>query len=313
MTRQVSSGRPLAARHIWHPSTPQFASRSGWCERRPTPITPGLPAAGGTDGCCWRATRRIACLRSVARASAPGSVTRWPWRGGCRKCVRGFSPPRSLDGYERERRPRIAAMTRTALIAGRLLTATTTPGAASAGLALRAHRRRTRARPKVSRRVAESATTATGAGCGAPPARGRAAAQPARQDGRWFGPASRGCAARRMGTARPRGGSVAWAAIRACRCPAPTWMRRAVDPSPRWLAGLDRWHLPRGRRSRRLAFGTLANAAHGSRACRRARPSGPIPRRRRPGTNAGHRVPPHHRPRFRLHCFRVGARWQLAT
>ena len=76
-------------RHIWHPSTPQFASTSSWCEPRPTPITPGLPAAGGTGGCCWRATRRIACLRSVARASAPGSVTRWPWRGGCRKWCAG--------------------------------------------------------------------------------------------------------------------------------------------------------------------------------------------------------------------------------
>jgi 3-(3-hydroxy-phenyl)propionate hydroxylase len=51
---------------------------------------------------------------------------------------RGVSPPRLLDGYERERRPRVAAMTRTALTAGRLLTATSAPRAAVTRLGLRA-------------------------------------------------------------------------------------------------------------------------------------------------------------------------------
>ncbi len=50
---------------------------------------------------------------------------------------RGVSPPRVLDGYERERRPRVAEMTRTALIAGRLLTATSPPRAAATRLGLR--------------------------------------------------------------------------------------------------------------------------------------------------------------------------------
>ena len=50
---------------------------------------------------------------------------------------RGLAPPSVLDGYERERRPRVAAMTRTALIAGRLLTATSPSRAAATRLGLR--------------------------------------------------------------------------------------------------------------------------------------------------------------------------------
>lgn len=50
---------------------------------------------------------------------------------------RGLSPPVVLDGFERERRPRVAEMTRTALIAGRLLTATTRPRAAATRCVLR--------------------------------------------------------------------------------------------------------------------------------------------------------------------------------
>ncbi len=50
---------------------------------------------------------------------------------------RGLGPPAVLDGYERERRPRVAEMTRTALIAGRLLTATSVPRAAATRLGLR--------------------------------------------------------------------------------------------------------------------------------------------------------------------------------
>ena len=49
---------------------------------------------------------------------------------------RGLAPPRLLDDYARERRPRVAEMTRTALIAGRLLAATSAPGSAAARLVL---------------------------------------------------------------------------------------------------------------------------------------------------------------------------------
>jgi 3-(3-hydroxy-phenyl)propionate hydroxylase len=51
--------------------------------------------------------------------------------------VRGLAPPGVLDGYEKERRPRVAEMNRTALIAGRLLTAHTRSGAAAVKAALR--------------------------------------------------------------------------------------------------------------------------------------------------------------------------------
>ncbi len=51
---------------------------------------------------------------------------------------RGLSPPRILDDYERERRPRVAEMIRTALMAGRLLTATSRPRAAMTRIGLRA-------------------------------------------------------------------------------------------------------------------------------------------------------------------------------
>ncbi len=51
---------------------------------------------------------------------------------------RGLSPPRILDDYERERRPRVAEMIRTALMAGRLLTATSRPRAAATRAGLRA-------------------------------------------------------------------------------------------------------------------------------------------------------------------------------
>ncbi len=51
---------------------------------------------------------------------------------------RGLSPPGVLDEYERERRPRVAEMTRTALVAGSLLTATSAPRAAVTRLGLRA-------------------------------------------------------------------------------------------------------------------------------------------------------------------------------
>jgi 3-(3-hydroxy-phenyl)propionate hydroxylase len=50
---------------------------------------------------------------------------------------KGLGPPALLDGYEHERRPRVAEMTRTALIAGRLLTATSAPRAAVARAGLR--------------------------------------------------------------------------------------------------------------------------------------------------------------------------------
>ncbi len=65
-----------------------------------------------------------------------GDALALAWR--LEEVQRGLAPPRSLDGYERERRPRVAQMTRTALIAGRALTARTVPGASSARLALRA-------------------------------------------------------------------------------------------------------------------------------------------------------------------------------
>jgi 3-(3-hydroxy-phenyl)propionate hydroxylase len=50
---------------------------------------------------------------------------------------RGLDPPAVLDGYERERRPRVTEMTRTALMAGRLLTATSASRAAATRLGLR--------------------------------------------------------------------------------------------------------------------------------------------------------------------------------
>jgi 3-(3-hydroxy-phenyl)propionate hydroxylase len=50
---------------------------------------------------------------------------------------RGLNPPAVLDGYERERRPRVAEMTRTARIAGQLLTATSSPRASATRLGLR--------------------------------------------------------------------------------------------------------------------------------------------------------------------------------
>jgi 3-(3-hydroxy-phenyl)propionate hydroxylase len=50
---------------------------------------------------------------------------------------RGLSRPDVLDGYERERRPRVGEMTRTALIAGRLLTAASAPRAAATRFGLR--------------------------------------------------------------------------------------------------------------------------------------------------------------------------------
>lgn len=51
---------------------------------------------------------------------------------------RGIAGPGLLDDYERERRPRVAEMIRTALIAGRILTATTPAGAAATRLGLQA-------------------------------------------------------------------------------------------------------------------------------------------------------------------------------
>ncbi|MCW2549725.1 MAG: putative 3-(3-hydroxy-phenyl)propionate hydroxylase, FAD/NAD(P)-binding [Mycobacterium sp.] len=51
--------------------------------------------------------------------------------------VRDVSPPRILDGYEAERRPRVAKMNRTALVAGRLLTAETRAGSAATTTGLR--------------------------------------------------------------------------------------------------------------------------------------------------------------------------------
>ncbi len=65
-----------------------------------------------------------------------GDALALAWRLG--EVQRGIAPPRALDGYERERKPRLAQMTRTSLIAGRMLTARTVPGAGAARLALRA-------------------------------------------------------------------------------------------------------------------------------------------------------------------------------
>ncbi len=50
---------------------------------------------------------------------------------------RGLGSPAVLDGYASERRPRVAEMTRTALIAGQLLTATSAPRAGATRLGLR--------------------------------------------------------------------------------------------------------------------------------------------------------------------------------
>jgi 3-(3-hydroxy-phenyl)propionate hydroxylase len=51
---------------------------------------------------------------------------------------RGLSPPSVLDDYERERRPRVSEMIRTARVAGSLLTATSLPRAAATRWGLRA-------------------------------------------------------------------------------------------------------------------------------------------------------------------------------
>jgi 3-(3-hydroxy-phenyl)propionate hydroxylase len=64
-----------------------------------------------------------------------GDALALAWR--LEEVVRGVSPPRVLDGYEAERRPRVAGMNRTALVAGRLLTAKSRPGSAAATTALR--------------------------------------------------------------------------------------------------------------------------------------------------------------------------------
>jgi 3-(3-hydroxy-phenyl)propionate hydroxylase len=65
-----------------------------------------------------------------------GDVVSLAWR--LDEVRRGLSPPRVLDDYERERRPRVAEMTRTALLVGRLLTATSRPRAAATRSILRA-------------------------------------------------------------------------------------------------------------------------------------------------------------------------------
>lgn len=66
--------------------------------------------------------------------SGVGDALALAWR--LDEVVRGLALPRLLDDYARERRPRIAEMTRIALVLGRLLTATSTAGCAAARLAL---------------------------------------------------------------------------------------------------------------------------------------------------------------------------------
>jgi 3-(3-hydroxy-phenyl)propionate hydroxylase len=65
-----------------------------------------------------------------------GDVLALAWR--LNEVCRRLSRPALLDDYERERRPRISEMTRTALVAGRILTATSKPGAAATRLGLQA-------------------------------------------------------------------------------------------------------------------------------------------------------------------------------
>jgi 3-(3-hydroxy-phenyl)propionate hydroxylase len=64
-----------------------------------------------------------------------GDALALAWR--LEEVIRGLSEPAVLDGYEAERRPRVAEMNRTALIAGRLLTARSRAGALAATGALR--------------------------------------------------------------------------------------------------------------------------------------------------------------------------------
>ena len=64
-----------------------------------------------------------------------GDALALAWR--LQEVVRGLAPPAILDGYEAERRPRVAEMNRTALIAGRLLTARSPAGAMAATSLLR--------------------------------------------------------------------------------------------------------------------------------------------------------------------------------
>lgn len=65
-----------------------------------------------------------------------GDALALAWR--LHEAVRGISSPRVLDGYEAERRPRVARMNRSALMVGRLLIARSRPGSAAvtAGLGL---------------------------------------------------------------------------------------------------------------------------------------------------------------------------------
>jgi 3-(3-hydroxy-phenyl)propionate hydroxylase len=64
-----------------------------------------------------------------------GDALALAWR--LEEVVRGLAPAAILDAYEAERRPRVAQMTRTALIAGRLLTARSRVGAVAATNVLR--------------------------------------------------------------------------------------------------------------------------------------------------------------------------------
>ncbi len=68
--------------------------------------------------------------------SGIGDALALAWR--LDEVCQGLAPPGLLDDYEAERRPRVAEMTRTALIAGRLLTARSRPTAAVSRGALRA-------------------------------------------------------------------------------------------------------------------------------------------------------------------------------
>ena len=87
----------------------------------------------------------------------------WRLDGGSARAERR----RLLDGYERERRPRVAEMTRTALIAGRLLTATSVPPEPPRPAWPAGDRRRPVARPRFRAGSSAGPPTAPGA-CGEP-------------------------------------------------------------------------------------------------------------------------------------------------